>query len=480
MIFLTTHYWLIGLFLLASLVNTVLFIDASARTSSTTAEEARWLVNVGNWGVISYFTNNGVTIGAATADQDESKQQQLRSAAISYSDNNGRIFFYLMGKQNAKDVTLTLSEAALEPISNFAGAACGGSDSGIKKDPEDPRCAKLSLQGNLSPCADELTCQIGKKALMDRHPEMQHWPVGHHFSVHELTIYDVWMISNYGGGSNIQVNDYLTAIPKHHPHYYIGMSMSTTSLKNNNNSVGNSQNDSLIIFKNDKDNTVPDWDKKVERARWVVGHSLWTTVSTISVRLNGSAWGNIRSVVDGESYKESTGKPVFYLPTPDPTSVDIQQNPTISLTFSEAALAERIVYPNNSNSGGGGLICGGLDPEDPLCAQVTITGKAIKITSDDESVFKKIYAAFGKRHPLAPWLAHGGAHTGGAYYTIEPNFISILDYYGGSTEISINDYLEWKAPPSLSTISLLSSKKISKEDEKITVAINNQLLRGLQ
>mmetsp|Transcript_22527 Transcript_22527/g.25176 ORF Transcript_22527/g.25176 Transcript_22527/m.25176 type:complete len:474 (+) Transcript_22527:11-1432(+) len=473
MIFLlTTHYWLSCLFLFAS----VPFIDA--RASSTIAEEARWLVNVGNWGVFSYFTNKK-TIGTATADNDDSKQQQLRSAAISYSDNNGRIFFYLMGKQNAKDVTLTLSEAALAPISNFAGAACG-SDTDIKKDPEDPRCAKLSLQGNLSPCADELTCQIGKKALMDRHPEMKHWPVGHHFSVHELTIYDAWLISNYGGGSIIQIDDYLSAFPKHHPHYSTGMSMSTLSLQNNKNSVRNSQNDSFIILKNDNDNSFPDWDKKVERARWVVGHSLWTTVSTISVRLNGSAWGNIRSVVDGESYQKCTGKPVFYLPTPDPTSVDVQQNPTISLTFSEAALAERIVYPNNNSGDGVGLICGGLDPEDPLCAQVTITGKAMKINSDDESVLNTIYAAFSTRHPLAPWLAHGGAHTGGAYYTIEPNFVSILDYYGGSTTISVNDYLEWKAPPSLSTMPLLSSKKLSGEDEKISVAINNQLLRGLQ
>ena len=31
----------------------------------------------------------------------------------------------------------------------------------------------------------------------------------------------------------------------------------------------------------------------------------------------------------------------------------------------------------------------------------------------------------GARHPLAPWLATGGAHTGGAYYTIDVDSLLI-------------------------------------------------------
>ena len=141
-------------------------------------------------------------------------------------------------------------------------------------------------------------------------------------------------------------------------------------------------------------------------------------------------------MVDGSSYKESNGKPVFYVPTPDPTGIDISKNPTISLTFSEAALAERLDKK--------GKVCGGLDPNDPLCAQVMIVGKAVVMK--DKAAVKKAENAFGMRHPLAPWLAKGGAHTGGAYYTIEPEYITILDYYGGATEVSVEDYLHWKAP----------------------------------
>lgn len=377
--------------------------------ANSNAEEARWLVNSGNWGVLSY------TESKENQQSSDGKLASLRSDAISFADANGSIFFYLMGKQSSSAVTLTLSEASLEPTSNFEAAACGEDGT---TDPEDPRCAKLSIQGSLSPCKDKLTCQIGMKALFDRHPEMKSWPEDHDFTVHELDVHDVWMISNYGGGGVIPVDDYKAASPKHHPKFF---TMTTKDFGKR-----------VALVKDE----VPDWDKKVERARWIVAKSLWITVSTISVRLQGSAWGNIRSVVDGSSYKESTGKPVFYLPTPDPTAIDVSKNPTISLTFAEAALADRLDEK--------GRVCGGLDPSNPLCAQVMIVGKAVAV--NNKASLEKAEAAFGKRHPLAPWLAKGGSHTGGAYYTIEPEYISILDYYGGATEISVKDYLAWKVP----------------------------------
>jgi len=379
-----------------------------ATTTNPNAEEARWLVNTGNWGVMSY------TAPEENQQSTDDEHAGLRSAAVSYADANGKIFFYFMGKQSSSAVTLTMSEASLAPTSNFEGAACGRDGT---TDPEDPRCAKLSIQGSLSPCKDKLTCQVGKKALFDRHPEMKNWPEDHDFTVHELDIHDVWIIASFGGSKIIPVDEYQAASPKHHPNFY------TMTLRDVGNRVAP-----------DKDE-VPDWDKKVERTRWIVAKSLWGTISTISVRLQGSPWGNIRSVVDGSSYKESTGKPVFYLPKPDPTAIDVNNNPTITLTFSEAALAERLDEK--------GQVCGGLDPNDPLCAQVTIVGKAVPV---DDSTKTKAEAAFGTRHPLAPWLAKGGSHTGGTYFTIEPEYISILDYYGGATEVSVKDYLEWKVP----------------------------------
>jgi len=396
-----------------------------SKNKSNSAEEARWLVNVSRWGVLSF------------PDPKDAKRPLTNIG--SFADVKGRIFLYLMGPHTTDGdkgggITLTMSEAALEPTSNFAGAACGADGD---KDPEDPRCAKLSIEGNIAPCETEEVCAAGKEALFERHPQMRDWPKGHNFIVHELKPRDVWMIANYGGGGTIGLDAYQTATPKRHA------SLALTQITPHGHGppphpVDVEASHPLTFAQiNEKDifAKVPDWKNKAERARWVVAHSLWTTVSTISVRLHGSGWGNIRSTVDGTSYETSTGKPVFYLPKPDPTHVDVQTNPTVSLTFSEAALAERL----DDN----GASCGARDAMDPLCARVVITGKAVEVPDP-----KTALEAFKKKHTLAPWLAKGGAHTGGNYYTIEPEQVTILDFYGGATSIAVSEYLAWKAPSS--------------------------------
>lgn len=383
------------------------------------AEEARWLVAKDNWGTLSYNKADDPT--------------KPLSMIASYADAKGSIFFYLMGPQSF-DACLTLSEAALEPYNNFARAACGVH--GLS-DPEDPRCAKLSLSGKIKPCESDESCDLGKEVLFERHPEMKEWPSSHNFVVHEFTLTDLWMIYSYGGGSNIIPDDFLNAVPKHHP----------GGLNTEENKVYSGiKMDSENIIENDP---IPNWDKKVERARWIVSKSLWTTLSTISVRLNGSPWGNIRSLVDGTTLESSSGKPIFYLPSPDPTSIDVAQNGNISLQLSEASLAERL--DENGN------ICGGKDAMDPLCAELMISGTAKKVTCPE--MLKNAQAAFKVRHPLAPWLAKGGAHTGGDYYTIEPEKIMLLDYYGGATEVDVKEYLNWKRESNDSMMTMMKDRK---------------------
>ena len=72
------------------------------------------------------------------------------------------------------------------------------------------------------------------------------------------------MISNYGGGVSITAQDYLDADPRHHP--------------NQKDSIDPDSEISRSIVNSPPP---PDWDKKAERARWVVGHSLWTTSTCI-------------------------------------------------------------------------------------------------------------------------------------------------------------------------------------------------------
>lgn len=182
----------------------------------------------------------------------------------------------------------------------------------------------------------------------------------------------------------------------------------------------------------------PPHNKVAARARWLVYHSLWSSVGTVSVRLAGKPWGNVRSVADGVG-KNSTGLPVFYLPTPDPTSIDITADSHATLSFSEASLIER-VHPTSRS----GMRCGGMDAEDPTCARLNLIGSLRALTEKSDVDQAKVNLA--TRHPLAPWLSTGGAHTGGAYYTIDVQSLLFLDYYGGPSPLTLKEYLAAELP----------------------------------
>lgn len=177
----------------------------------------------------------------------------------------------------------------------------------------------------------------------------------------------------------------------------------------------------------------PDFgDDAAGHARWLVAKSLWTTVTTVSSRHAGRAFGNIRSVADGACFLGSSGKPYFYLPTPDPTMVDIAENDGIVLSFTEAALPEMV-----DDAG----VCGGKDAEDPTCAKISIVGRAVPLTDEQVELAK---ASFGAQHPRASWLAQGGGHTGGGYYTIDIDSMEFFRNYGGLAKVSVEDYEAWE------------------------------------
>ena len=84
-----------------------------------------------------------------------------------------------------------------------------------------------------------------------------------------------------------------------------------------------------------------------------------------------------------------------------------------------------------------------MDAEDPTCARIHLVGKLVALTNASIAQAK---ADLGARHPLAPWLAAGGAHTGGAYFRLALEEIQFLDYYGGLARLSVKEYLAADAP----------------------------------
>ena len=384
-----------------------------SQTPEAAAETARWMVNQGNWGYV-------ITRGGPGPSHGTSDATPLSADVLSFSDgattSTGRLFFYIMpGKgMDTFDASLTLSQAALNHTRGCVAS---------KLDPEDPRCAKLTFTGVMTKSTGDSET-LGKSYLFARHPAMHSWPKSHGFTVYELKVQHIWMIDFYGGAQNIATELYYKVTPKHNvPSWPPHASTAAAPL-----AAPAAAAERVGI-------EPPPWNETAKRARWIVFHAMWTSIGTTSVHLKGMPWGNVRSVSDGGiKAPHSTGLPVFYLPTPDPTAVDSRKNANITLSFSEAALFERTTHA--------GLTCGGMDAEDPTCGRLHLTGTLKPITSKDDLTKAKAY--LGEKHPLAPWLAAGGAHTGGTYNTIEIKSLTFLDYYGGPAKLSVEDYLTAK------------------------------------
>ena len=356
--------------------------------SSPTAEEARWLVHEADWGYLSAI-NRGPAAG--TPASTASTKMKPSGEVASFSDgatgaSTGRLFFYVMtgdpktegaSSIGASDTSflaaLTFSEAIMDPA-DYSASQCGARKA---VDPEDPRCAKITLTGMMQPSAGG-DVDIGKAALFARHPQMKDWPTDHGFKVFEMNITDIWMIANYGGGSTVPVSDYFAAKPKHHP----------------------AADDAHSLAMQPTISTPPPWNHTAARARWLVYNSLWTAVSTISAGSSsyrqvpaGSPWGNVRDVADGVG-ANSSGLPYLYLPTPDPTAVDLAADSHATISLSEAAIGARVVN--------GTAICGGMDAEDPTCGRIHLNGRLLVIKN---ASIPDAEVALGARHPNAPWLA---------------------------------------------------------------------------
>ena len=368
-------------------------------TEDAAAETARWMVEEGDWGYVTSLD------GSAP-----------EAEVLSFGSSKGRLFFYIMGDFSASlaarggsgdndawRASLTFSQAVFDHTTSCVAAQI---------DPEDPRCAKITFTGKMTKSSGD-DIKIGRAALFARHPQMKTWPASHGFAVYELLLADIWMIDSYGGGSTPSPKSYFAAKPKHNvPHWPPAASMLTGG---------------------PAAPLVPDpppYQQYAKRARWLVYHSLWSSIGTVSVHLNGAPWGNVRSVADGLG-ANSTGLPYLYLPTPDPSAVDVRANPNVTLSFSEAALAERV--------SAAGSPCGGMDAEDPTCARLHLFGTLKALTSDPAKALAA--ATMCARHPLATWLCHGGAHTGGAWYVLQPSSLVFLDYYGGAAKLSVEEYL---------------------------------------
>jgi hypothetical protein len=174
----------------------------------------------------------------------------------------------------------------------------------------------------------------------------------------------------------------------------------------------------------------PNPSHKAATARWIVHKSTWSVISTLSTKAGtkGGAWGQPISHVDGtvqddatNTTETSTGTPYFYVSGMDQSMLDIEANNQVSLALSEMMT--------------GTCQEAGRDPEDPMCARLTLAGAFEKVTDKDEYAFA--LASLYQRHPaMSSWPEDHGFYVG----KLSISDIWLIDMYGGASQVDVSDY----------------------------------------
>ncbi|GAB1868199.1 Protein CREG1 [Camponotus japonicus] len=157
-------------------------------------------------------------------------------------------------------------------------------------------------------------------------------------------------------------------------------------------------------------------------ARYVVNHADWAAVATISTRNDIKTYpvANLVSISDGPT-GNGTGIPYMYLTPLDYTAQDLDKDHRATLLVS---LAE-------------GSYCKykHLDPMDPRCARVTLTGKIVAVNDTAEQ--KTAAQLFFGRHPE---LKDVPADHKFFFCKLDIFEIVILNNYGGPINITVLNY----------------------------------------
>ena len=103
----------------------------------------------------------------------------------------------------------------------------------------------------------------------------------------------------------------------------------------------------------------------------------------------------------------------------DATAQDVEANSTATLTVCEAQLP-------------GG--CSGIDPEDPNCAKLSVTGSLEPVPAEDAPLAQQLLFS---RHPA---MRHWPAGHGFRVYELHPRTLRLLDYYGGAKDLTPEAY----------------------------------------
>jgi hypothetical protein len=166
-------------------------------------------------------------------------------------------------------------------------------------------------------------------------------------------------------------------------------------------------------------------------------HSLdWGVLSTISSRLDGDVpvpFGNVYSFVDG-SCDKSTGIPYLLGTFMDQSFQDSKGNDRVALTLSEASLSSVCADREGLAACTLGTKYG--DPENPVCARLTLTGKLVVLEKDSTEYDFAQEALFERHGTMEDWPRDHNW----VVAKIDIQDVWLIDFFGGASIIDPSEY----------------------------------------
>lgn len=165
-----------------------------------TARVARYMAHYSDWGHLATISTQEQIRGLPFGN--------IFSVSDGPADNStGVPYFYVTPMDNTVTDLRSFPYASLT-FSEAEGDFCRKQ----VYDPEDPRCARLTLTGKMVEVGpDEL--DFAKEAMFSRHPVMKKWPPGHNWFFMKLVLQQVWLQDWVGGVSVITLEEYFKATP---------------------------------------------------------------------------------------------------------------------------------------------------------------------------------------------------------------------------------------------------------------------------
>ncbi|XP_028292277.1 protein CREG2 [Gouania willdenowi] len=165
-----------------------------------TANTARYIAHYSDWGYLATISTQDKIKGIPFGN--------IFSISDGPLDNSTGIIYFYVSQLDNSIMDLKSNPHASLTFSEAEGEFCRQ----MVYDPEDPRCARLTLTGKMVAVApDEI--QFANDALFSRHPAMAKWPVKHQWFFMKMELIQVWLQNWFGGIILVPLEDYFKASP---------------------------------------------------------------------------------------------------------------------------------------------------------------------------------------------------------------------------------------------------------------------------